>query len=116
MPFKTKVELFVHLGKFTPEFRVDFMISRVDIFNCLLEIDLLSTKDCVLHDKEKNMFCGKVNRSLELQIEPTPETANYLTVQATQPIPARTEIHVKLEVRKEDCSQVLSFQGIVFSS
>ena len=67
----------------------------------------------ILHIKQKEMICEKVNRSLELHTEPTPETTNYLTLQASQPIPAMTETLVKSEVRREDCSQVLSFLGII---
>ena len=59
------------------------------------------------------MFGGKVNRLLEIHTEPTPETTNYLTLQATQHKPVMTETLVKCEMRKEDGLQVLSFQGTV---
>ena len=45
---KGKAELIVQLEKFSPEFQVGFLISSVDIFDCLLGLDFLTELDFIL--------------------------------------------------------------------
>ena len=64
---KGKVELIVQLEKFTPEFGATFLISALDFFPCLLGLDFVVQNDCVLYAKQQILFCGKINRSMELK-------------------------------------------------
>ena len=61
-----KAELIVQLEKISPEFRVGFLISLVDIFDCLLGVDFLTELDFIFYIKRKHLFCGKNNKTLEL--------------------------------------------------
>ena len=110
---KGKAELIVQLEKFSPEFRVGFLISSVDIYDCLLGLDFLIELDCILYIKRKHLFCGKINKTLELKSSMQNTGTMFLVVSSTQIIPSRSEKLLQCEVRDEQGTRVKSFQGLV---
>ena len=95
---KGKAELIVQLEMFSPEFRVGFLISSVDIFDCLLGLDFLTELDCILYIERKNFFCVKNNKTLELKSSMQNTGTMFLIVSSTQVIPARSEKLLQCEV------------------
>ena len=110
---KGKAELIVQLEKFSPEFRVGFLIFSVDIFDCLLGLDFLTELECILYIKRKHLFCGKVKKTLKLQSGMQNLSTMFLIVSSTQTIPSRSEKLLQCEVRDEQGTRVKNFQGLV---
>ena len=59
------------------------------------------------------MLCGKMNRLSKLYSKPTTEMKIFVTLQSAHSILAMAEKLANCEMRKEDGSQNLFFQGIV---
>ena len=110
---KGKIEMIVMLEKFTPKFRATFLISALDFFPCLLGLDFMVQNDCVLYAKQQKLFCGKINRSMELKSNASKEGSTFLAAKSNQAIPARTETLVQCELRYEDGSKATKLEGIV---
>ena len=110
---KGKTELIVQLEKFSPEFRVGFLISSVGIFDCFLGLDFITELYCILYLKRKHRFCVKINKILELKSSMQNTGTVFLIVSSTQIIPSRSEKLLQCEVRDVQGTRVKSFQGLV---
>ena len=110
---KGKVELIVHLEKFTAEARATFLISALDFFPCLMGLDFMVQNDCILYAKQQKLFCGKINRSLELKSNASKKRSTCLVVKSNQAIPARTETLVQCELIYEDGSKATKLERII---
>ena len=69
--------------------------------------------DCVLYAKQQKLFCGKMNRIMELKSNASKEGSTFLVARSNQAIPARTETLVQCELRYEDGSKANKLEGIV---
>ena len=95
-----KAELIVQLEKSSPEFRVGFLISSVDIFDFLLTLDFFTEFDCILYNKRKYFLRGKKSKTLELKSSLQNLGTMFLIVGPTQIIPSRSEKLIQCEVRE----------------
>ena len=75
-------------------------------------MDFLTENDCILYGKAEKHFLGKIRRTIFPKATPTTHASTYLTLIATQTVPARCETLLQGQLRNDDNSKTHGYEDM----
>ena len=83
----------VQLQKFTGEISVEFLVTRIEITPCLLDMEILYNFDCILNSRNNELFCGKTGKVLQLSPSQRRKRKLFLISAEDHDLPCRCEVY-----------------------
>ena len=102
MPMMGSTDIQFQLQKFTCEIKVEFLVTRIEITPCLLDMEFLYNFDYILNLRKNELFCGAIGKTFQLSPSQRSNKNLFLFAAEDHELPRRCEGFIECKFIDEE--------------